>query len=550
MKTRVMWVAVAVVAFLVLAAGAAGAIPALLAPGDPVAGTINYQGRLTDPGGVPLDGTFPMRFQVYDDPAAGVIKWDSGVVNVGVDNGLFNVGLDVDPYHFNGQGLWLRINVNGEWLSPRQDLLPVPYALSLKPGAQIWGSFDRNWLLKVKNSANPATGAAIWGEAATGMAVYGTSPGGYGLHGYTENGYAVSGTDAGATQANGYGGYFTSMNGVGVYGYSSAALTANNFLAPGVFGKSMNGAGVYGVSESTYPGVRGESTFGLGVYGKSINGHGVSGYSSNDIGVRGATGGSTGAYGVYGTGGDGTYAVYGYKSGAGAGLGVYGDNDGNGAGVSGNSVDGAGTWGYSAAYHGVHGATGAADNDYGLYTGDNLYSLNFHSLGAAMQVVQNGDAVALEPGDVVVIAGLGDAPADGLPRVIRVRKAGEAGSTAVLGVVSASYAKERLTAQGADPAGAGGPEGGIPLSEARAVAPGDYLLVVVRGPCQVKASAAGGAIHVGDLLASAATAGRAARAGAVSVEGVAMTAPGTVFGKALEPLDAGEGLIHVYVTLQ
>ncbi len=29
-----------------------------------------------------------------------------------------------------------------------------------------------------------------------------------------------------------------------------------------------------------------------------------------------------------------------------------------------------------------------------------------------------------------------------------------------------------------------------------------------------------------------------------------MTAPGTVFGKALESLDAGEGLIYVYVTLQ
>jgi len=550
MKARTMWVVVAVVMFLVLAAGAAGAIPALLAPGDPVAGTINYQGRLTDPGGVPLDGTFPMRFQVYDDPAAGVIKWDSGVVNVGVDNGLFNVGLDVDPYHFNGQGLWLRINVNGEWLSPRQDLLPVPYALSLKPGAQIWGSFDRNWLLKVKNSANPATGAAIWGEAATGMAVYGTSPGGYGLHGYTENGYAVSGTDAGATQANGYGGYFTSMNGVGVYGYSSAALTANNFVAPGVFGKSLNGVGVYGVSEGTNSGVRGENTTsGRGVYGRSYSGRGVSGYSGIDIGVHGQTGGGSGDYGVYGTGGNSTYGVYGYKSGTGGGLGVYGQNDGSGSGVSGNSVEGVGTWGWSANYDGVHGATGAADNNYGLHTADNLYSLNFHTLGATMQVVQNGDAEPLEPGDVVAIAGLGDAPAEGLPRVIRVRKASEAGSTAVLGVVLASYAKERLTTE-EDSTGASGPDGEVPLSEAKPVAPGDYLLVVVRGPCQVKASAVGGAIRVGDLLVTAGLGGYAARAPEVLVEGVAMAAPGTVLGKALESLDAGDGLIYVYVTLQ
>jgi len=140
MKIRTMWVVVAVVMFLVLAAGAAGAIPALLAPGDPVAGTINYQGRLTDPGGLPLDGTFPMQFQVYNDPAAGVLLWDSGAVSVDVDNGLFNVGLAVQVTAFNGQGLWLRIQVNGEWLSPRQALLPVPYALGLKPGAVIYSS--------------------------------------------------------------------------------------------------------------------------------------------------------------------------------------------------------------------------------------------------------------------------------------------------------------------------------------------------------------------------------------------------------------------------
>lgn len=549
MKARTMWIVVAVVAFLALAAGAAGAIPALLAPGDPVAGTINYQGRLTDPDGVPLDGTFPMRFQVYDDPAAGVLKWDSGGMNVVVDNGLFNVGLEIDTYHVNGQGLWLRIHVNGEWLSPRQELLPVPYALSLKPGAQIWGSFDRNWLLKVRNSANPATGAAIWAEAATGMAVYGTSSGGQGVYGYTDNGYAVSGTDAGAAQAHGYGGYFTSLNGVGLYGGSFADKTGSNMYAPGVYGKSENGTGVYGLSESTSAGVTGQSAAGRGVHGISQDDYGVYGRSSNAIGVYGYTGGGIGDYGVYGTGGDGTYGVYGFKSDTGSGLGVYGENDGIGAGVSGTSADGAGTWGYSTDYYGVHGSTGAADDNYGLYTPDNLYSLNIHTLGATMQVVQNGDTEALEPGDVVVIAGLGDAPAGGLPPVIRVRRASEAGSAAVLGVVSASYAQERFTAE-PDPTGAGGLEGEIPLSEARPVAPGGYLLVVVRGPCQVKASAAGGAILVGDLLTSAGVTGYVARASTVLVDGAAMAAPGTVLGKALEPLAEGDGLIYVYVTLQ
>ena len=77
--------------------------------------------------------------------------------------------------------------------------------------------------------------------------------------------------------------------------------------------------------------------------------------------------------------------------------------------------------------------------------------------------------------------------------------------------------------------------------------PGDYMLIVVQGPAQVKVS---GAVNAGDLLGSAGLAGYAARATEVKMDGVLTAVPGTVFGKALESVDGGEKTIYVFVTLQ
>ena len=420
-----------------------------LPPSAPVAGKINYQGRLTNSNGTPQNGTFPMRFQVYNDPTSGSLLWDSGTINITVQDGLFNVGLNIDQADFNGQGLWLRIHVNGEWLTPRQELLPVPYALSLIPGAEISGSSADGWVLNVTNSANPSSGSALRGASVSGI---------------------------------------------------------------GVFGSSDNDIGVYGTTD----------------------------------------GGATSDYGVYGQGVGLSYGVHGYNaSSETGGLGVYGKNAGGGSGVSGlNEGSGNGTWGYSSGYNGVGGATNRPDNNYGLYTTDNLYSSNFHLSGATMRVVQNGDAEFLEPGDVVVISGLGSSPGKDLPPVIRVSKAKEAGSTAVLGVVAASYAKEWFTAQSEDPTGGSNLNQEIPLSEPHPIAPGDYLLVVIEGPCYVKVNLDGGMIQVGDLLSTAQQPGYAGKALQLEFNGVTITAPGTILGKALEPLSDDQDLVYVYVTLQ
>lgn len=515
---------------------------------------INYQGRLTDADGLPYDGNFPIQFQLYDAEAGGPLLWDSGGMIVAVDDGLFNVKLPIDPADADGQELWLRIAVGGEWLAPRQELLPVPYAYSLRPGAIIRGTPTEweGYVLQVEMEGDYPLAKGIWGTTATGAAVMGNSVGGWGLRGYTENGAGVLGVDAGTDQAHGYGGFFTSNTGAGVYGASDAPTAGNNAHAPGVWGHSVNGVGVLGFSDSGPAGVRGQGPE-IGVYGISGGGEpGVKGWSIG-TGVYGKTAGTnTSDWGVYGTGEGLAYGVFGHQLDAtSGGLGVYGQNDGSATGTSGLSMDGVGTHGFSYNYRGVNGATNRVDNNYGLYTDDNLHALNYHLTGAVMQVVQNVGDQPLERGDLVAVAGMGHPAVEGMPPILLVRPAAEAHTTAVVGVVYSTYPAEWLVDRAAeDPTGAVGAGQPAPDTAPGPIAPGDYLLVVVQGPAQVKASALAGAITPGDLLSADGEPGIAGRAAEIEVGGAHMALPGTVVGKALEPLSGDEGLIYVFVTLQ
>jgi len=267
---------------------------------------------------------------------------------------------------------------------------------------------------------------------------------------------------------------------------------------------------------------------------RSVDGYG--GYFYNN-------GGGTGLYGkVSGETASASYAVHG-ESTALLGRGVLGESTstGGGMGVVGMANRGTGVVGDSDQNNGVWGETGEASGNYGLYTEDNLYSANLHTTGATMQVVQNGGSTTLEAGDVVVFSGMGEPAKKGGEPVIQVAAADTTNSTAVAGVVHCRY---DVTAVGEPDE----PRGVVtPAGPAR---PGDYLLVVVRGPAQVKANAVGGALQPGDLVATAGAAGIAARAAMVELGGTEIAIPGTVLGKALEPLEEGQGFIHIYVTLQ
>ena len=107
---------------------------------------LQYQGRLSDPAtGDPVaDGVYQVSFRLYNVEAGGTPLWTE-TEDVPVQGGLFSNALGdstaLDPALFNGQALWLGIKVGADpEATPRQQVLPVAYALSLVPGAVVEAS--------------------------------------------------------------------------------------------------------------------------------------------------------------------------------------------------------------------------------------------------------------------------------------------------------------------------------------------------------------------------------------------------------------------------
>jgi hypothetical protein len=231
--------------------------------------------------------------------------------------------------------------------------------------------------------------------------------------------------------------------------------------------------------------------------------------------------------------------VYVYRSGQ-DGVYVY-DTDDDGVHVS------------YAGNTGVYANTTQADHEWGFNTPDKIYAgTTLVSGGALMLVAQNGDSRDLGTGDVVALSGMGAAFGESDSPVPLVQRVEHANSTAAMGVVYGRFVAreevEELEGEGeAEPQttthahSADGP-----------VAPGDHMLIVVLGPAQVKTEGLSGPISPGDALTTSASAGRAMKAEALELNGVAFYAPGTTIGKAMEPLDAADdsGLIWAWVTLQ
>ncbi len=195
-------IAILAFAFAIAAAGGDGGVVDQNGEGVTVAASavttssINYQGRLTDSAGEPLGGSYTMTFRLYE-VASGGTALDTDTHAVEVTDGLFNTEIDFDPEYFDGRGLWLGVTLGiDSEMSPRQELRPVPYALSLKPGANIVG----------------ASSVALQAES--------THTAGSGIRGYAS---AASGTNYGVVgeskSPDGYGGYFYNNDGgTGVYG--------------------------------------------------------------------------------------------------------------------------------------------------------------------------------------------------------------------------------------------------------------------------------------------------------------------------------------------
>jgi hypothetical protein len=93
---------------------------------------INYQGRLTDSGGNPVDTTVAMTFSICVDSTGMACIWGETQDSVVVTNGLFNVKLGADSALtddvFGGDNLWLHVKVGFLPIEPPTELLTAPYA--------------------------------------------------------------------------------------------------------------------------------------------------------------------------------------------------------------------------------------------------------------------------------------------------------------------------------------------------------------------------------------------------------------------------------------
>jgi len=257
-------VLVLVLAVLSVSSTAFGEIPRMM----------SYQGKVTDPSGVPIpDGNYDMVFRIFDAPTGGSEEWNSGptplsvTVNEGILSILLGESIPID-IDFD-EDYWLEVEMDGFTQTPRQRLGSVGYSFmssGLVPGTEVSGE------------VSGGTSAAIQG---TNTTTVGTA---YGVRGIT---YSTDGAAVSGWAANGLGTAVGVSGGgpqIGVYGSADSS---------GVKGASESGAGVYGYSILGY-GIRGESGSCSGVYGTSN--------SSISSGVRGDGLSTTGdAIGVYGT---------------------------------------------------------------------------------------------------------------------------------------------------------------------------------------------------------------------------------------------------------
>ena len=366
---------------LLWAASSATASPAR----QPDAGTtsvdhkITYQGVLTDAGGNPLSGTYDFKFELYGAATGGTKLWEQTMNGVSVQDGLVNVALDVDPEEFNGQALWLAITVDGQLLSPRQEMRPVPYAMSVRPGAVIDGDLSDSAL-----TVNNQGGVSLWASSDADTAVVGIS----------SSSASPNNAVVGWNQGTGAG-----VRGLSAGGYGVSGETEDDaeYQAAGVYG--------YSTHNRTY-GVLGESEWGIGVDGRSVNpdndnaavvgynsggGPGVEGYSVNETGVKGTTEDDTAwqAAGVYGySTHDRTFGVLGESEwGIGVEGGLNNPDNANPAVVGYSSGGGPGVEGYSVNETGVKGTTESAASYGGSF-------LNTASGGAGLYAAGAGDGSA------------------------------------------------------------------------------------------------------------------------------------------------------------
>jgi hypothetical protein len=537
----ILWVVVVSIV-LILTAGIASAAT--------VTQSIAFQGNLTNAGGTPLTGIYSVTFRLYNI-ATGGTALATDTHSVTATKGQFTTTLTFPAQQYNGQALWLGIQrAPDPEETPRTVFQPVPYALSLRPGAIVAGSLS-SWVLKVKNSAGTGLNAVTSNDMHPGVLVNTSGNNSSGLHAETHGAYSpgmsaiTSGIHSSGVHTETHSSYSPGLSTItdGMYSPGVYTETHGDYAA----GINPNTSGIH--SSGVHAETHGDYSPGMSAITSGISSSGVHAetHGNDSPGMSAITSGihSSGVYtethGDYtpgmhpntsGTNSPGVYAeTHGkYSPGLDAltkntfspGVNVnttntsspgmrsitYGaDSPGVYAETSGARADG--VHAYSKKSVGIYAATGNATHRYGVYTPDKMsalgYETNSGDVAEFMRVT--GDVT---PGTVLVI-GKGGV----------LQPSATAYDTHVAGIVST--------------------QPGVSLGTKEAGNPGEALIAVAgKVPCNVDAS--NGPITEGDLLTTSSRQGYAMKATDPKI--------GTVLGKAMGTLGSGTGTIEVLVTLQ
>jgi hypothetical protein len=158
-----------------------------------VPSVIPYQGRLTDAAGTPLNGSYSIRFSLWNSGAGGSEQWSETQAAVTVSNGLFQVNLGsvvaIPATIFTGGDLYLEIKVGADpAMTPRQRFGSTPYAFRAGIGAGLASGYRSNVTaagtenLVAVTVTFPASGyALVTGYGAMGSTIPAASSACYGI---------------------------------------------------------------------------------------------------------------------------------------------------------------------------------------------------------------------------------------------------------------------------------------------------------------------------------------------------------------------------------
>lgn len=102
----------------------------------PLGNVFTYQGELTE-AGQPANGAYTFNAHFYDAPSGGNLVDSHLNIIATVTNGLFSLPLDITSVHFQGEEIWIELEIvivirgtgANETLLPRQLITTTPYAI-------------------------------------------------------------------------------------------------------------------------------------------------------------------------------------------------------------------------------------------------------------------------------------------------------------------------------------------------------------------------------------------------------------------------------------